>query len=71
VKTYVSESSVTGGTYYSIYKDIENIGKIFKVQDKADSFIKELKGRQQNISSKLESIKEEKTFAYLHTNDPK
>lgn len=71
VKTYVLESSVTGGTYDSIYKDIENIGKIFKVQDKADSFIKELKGRQQNISSKLESIKEEKTFAYLHTNDPK
>ncbi len=71
VKTYVLESSVTGGTYDSIYKDIKNIGEIFNVQDKADSFIKELKGRQQDISSKLESIKEEKTFAYLHTNDPK
>ncbi|MBU5253017.1 ABC transporter substrate-binding protein [Lysinibacillus capsici] len=71
IKTYVLESSVTGGTYDSIYKDIKNIGEIFNVQDKADSFIKELKGRQQDISSKLESIKEEKTFAYLHTNDPK
>ncbi|MGN4127598.1 ABC transporter substrate-binding protein [Lysinibacillus sphaericus] len=71
VKTYVLESSVTGGTYASIYKDIENIGKIFSVQDKADNFIKELKDRQTAITSKLESIKEHKTFAYLHTNDPK
>ncbi|WP_341300636.1 ABC transporter substrate-binding protein [Lysinibacillus sp. FSL H8-0500] len=71
VKTYVLESSVTGGTYDSIYKDIENIGEIFNVQDKAESFINELKGRQQDIASKLASIKDEKTFAYLHTNDPK
>ncbi len=71
VKTYVLESSITGGTYESIYKDIENVGQIFNVQDKAESFIKELKDRQKNISTKLESIKEHKTFAYLHTNDPK
>lgn len=70
VKTYVLESSVTGGTYESIYKDIENIGNIFQVQDKAESFIKELKSRQEAISSKLEAIDGEKTFAYLHTNDP-
>lgn len=43
VKTYVLESSVTGGTYDSIYNDIKNIGEIFNVQDKAASFIKELK----------------------------
>lgn len=71
IKTYVLESSVTGGTYASIYKDIENIGEIFSVQDKADSFIKELKDRQTAITSNLESIKDHKTFAYLHTNDPK
>ncbi|GKU82054.1 ABC transporter substrate-binding protein [Niallia sp. NCCP-28] len=71
VNTYVLESSVTGGTYSSIYKDIENLGNIFNVQDKAESFIKELKGRQTSIASKLASIKEEKTFAYLHMSDPK
>ncbi|MET3655567.1 ABC transporter substrate-binding protein [Sporosarcina psychrophila] len=70
IKTYVIESSVTGGTYDSIYKDIENIGNIFSVQDKADSFIKELKDKQTSITSKLESIQDHKTFAYLHTNDP-
>ncbi|WJD83636.1 ABC transporter substrate-binding protein [Priestia megaterium] len=71
INTYVLESSVTGGTYTSIYKDIKNLGKIFNVQDKAENFIKELKGRQEFISTKLSSIKEEKTFAYLHITDPK
>ncbi|WP_107943364.1 ABC transporter substrate-binding protein [Metasolibacillus sp. FSL H7-0170] len=70
VKTYVLESSVTGGTYASIYKDIENLGEIFNVQDKAQSFIDELKEKQQFIAKSLESITEHKTFAYMHTNDP-
>lgn len=71
IKTYVLESSVTGAKYDSIYKDIENVGEIFNVQDKAERFIKQLKDRQESITSKLASIKEEKTFAYLHTTDPK
>ncbi|QTH43209.1 ABC transporter substrate-binding protein [Cohnella sp. LGH] len=71
IKTYVLESSITGGTYESIYKDIENIGKIFNVKEEADRFTKELKDKQAAISAKLEGIKDHKTFAYLHTNDPK
>ncbi|MGG6310775.1 ABC transporter substrate-binding protein [Paenibacillus macerans] len=70
IKTYVLESSVTGGTYDSIYKDLENLGKIFSVEDKAQSFIQELKDRQAAIASKLSSITEQKTFAYLHMSDP-
>ncbi|PQP88815.1 ABC transporter substrate-binding protein [Paenibacillus sp. AR247] len=71
IKTYVLESSVTGGTYDSIYKDIEHLGEIFNVQDKAESFIQELKGKQEGIASKLAGIQAEKTFAYLHMSDPK
>ncbi|MEC1177985.1 ABC transporter substrate-binding protein [Metasolibacillus meyeri] len=71
IKTYVLESSVTGGTYASIYKDIENLGNIFSVQDKAQSFIDVLKAKEDAIAKSLESITENKTFAYLHTNDPK
>lgn len=70
VKTYVLESSVPGGTYDSVYKDIENLGEIFNVQDQAEKFIEELKGRQEAITTKLSSIKEERTFAYLHISDP-
>ncbi|CAM3658057.1 ABC transporter substrate-binding protein [Marinicrinis lubricantis] len=70
INTYVLESSIPGATYDSIYQDIENVGEIFNVQDKAQSFINELKGRQEAIASKLASIQENKTFAYLHTTDP-
>ena len=71
IKTYVLESSITGGTYESIYKDIKNLGNIFSVQEKAEGFIKKLKDKQASITSKLNTIKEEKTFAYLHITDPK
>lgn len=70
INTYVLESSIRGGTYDSIYKDIENTGKIFNVKDKADSFIKELKSKESNIENKLSSIKENRSFAYLHMSDP-
>lgn len=71
VKTYVLESSVTGSTYESVYKDIENVGKIFNVQEKAASYIKELQERQKGIDSKLASITDPKTFVYLHMSDDK
>ncbi|MEK6452678.1 ABC transporter substrate-binding protein [Caldifermentibacillus hisashii] len=71
IHTYVLESSITGGTYDSVYKDIENLGKIFDVQDKAKSFIKQLKEKQNSITSKLANIEEEKTFALLFMTDPK
>lgn len=70
IKTYVWESSVTGGSYASIYKDIENLGKIFDVEDKAAAFAKQLKDRQEEIASRLSSITEHKKFAYLHMSDP-
>ncbi|MEO3947752.1 ABC transporter substrate-binding protein [Gorillibacterium sp. CAU 1737] len=70
IKTYVLESSIPGGTYASIYKDIENVGKIFNVKEKADAFIQELKTRQEAIAAKLAGIKEQKTFVYLHMSDP-
>jgi len=71
IHTYVLESSITGGTYASIYEDIKNIGEIFKVEDKAKEFTKELKDKQNSVIKNLESIKKEKTFAYLHMTDPK
>jgi len=70
IHTYVLESSIKGGTYDTIYQDIDNIGQIFNMQDKANSFKKELQTKEQNIEHKLASIKENKTFAYLHMFDP-
>jgi iron complex transport system substrate-binding protein len=71
VGTYVLESSIKGGTYDSIYKDIDNLGEIFNVQDKAKAFSDKLKAHQKKITSKLSKIKKTQTFAYLHMSDPK
>lgn len=70
IKTFVLNSSITGGTFDSIYDDIDNLGKVFGVEDQADAFKKELKNRQATVTEKLAEIKEDKTFAYLHTTDP-
>lgn len=70
MKTFVLASSVTGGTYESVYEDIENLGNIFGVQDKAAAFSDKLKTRQKEISDNLAAIKEEKDFALLFITDP-
>lgn len=70
IKTFVLNSSVTGGTFASVYDDIDNLGKVFNVKDKADSFKEELQDRQATVDEKLAQIKEDQTFAYIHTTDP-
>jgi len=69
VKTYVLESSIAGGTYDSVYADIENLGKIFDVQENAQTFIDDLKKREEAVTSKLSTITENKTYVYLHMFD--
>lgn len=70
VKTYVLGSSVTGGTYESIYEDIANLGKIFDVGEAANKFSKELKERQLVIEETLATIKTDRDFALLFMSDP-
>jgi iron complex transport system substrate-binding protein len=71
VNTYALKSSIRGGTYDDIYQDIDNLGKIFNVLDKAKAFSNKLKAHQKKITSKLSKIKKTQTFAYLHMSDPK
>ncbi|MEI5993496.1 ABC transporter substrate-binding protein [Candidatus Enterococcus mansonii] len=70
IKTFVLNSSVTGGTFDSVYTDIDNLGKVFNVADKAEAFKSELKERQAAVHKKVAKIKNNQTFAYLHTTDP-
>lgn len=70
INTYVLGSSVTGGTFASIYDDITNLGKIFDAEEAADKFSGELKERQAVIADKLSSIKEERDFSILFITDP-
>ncbi|QAA23178.1 ABC transporter substrate-binding protein [Sporolactobacillus terrae] len=71
INTYVLKSSIKGGTYDSIYEDIDNLGKLFNVQDRAKAFSDQLKAKQKKITSDLTKIKKPQTFAYLHMSDPK
>lgn len=67
--TYVQETSATGATFDSVYKDIDNLGKIFNVPDKAAEFTKEIKGREEKLKEDTKD-REKQTFAYLHMTDP-
>ena len=69
IPTYVQETSVTGATFDSVYKDIENLGKIFDVPDAAAAFEQELKERQAALEEKV-ADKEVQTFAHLFMSDP-
>ncbi|KRN57518.1 ABC transporter substrate-binding protein [Carnobacterium divergens] len=70
IRTYLLESSVTGGTFDSIYQDIDNLGKIFNVEDKAKSFAAEIKAKETTLTTSLKKINQNQTFAYIHTMDP-
>ncbi len=70
VNTYVMNSSVTGATFDVVYSDIENLGKIFGVEEAAAAFAAELHAEQDALISALAAVEESKTFAYFHTSDP-
>ena len=43
----------------SIYQDIENMGKIFKVEDKAEALIEDTKAQISEIQDAVKDVKEE------------
>lgn len=69
INTFVLSSSVTGATFDSVYNDIDNLGKIFDVKDKAEAFKSELKTRQKALEEKVTS-EDNQTFALIFTSDP-
>ncbi|KAB2330316.1 ABC transporter substrate-binding protein [Bacillus mesophilum] len=63
INTFVQHASLTGGTLDSLYKDIEDIGQIFNVQDAAADYINELKEKQSAIEEK--ASEKPLTYAYV------
>ncbi|GAX46576.1 ABC transporter substrate-binding protein [Pseudolactococcus reticulitermitis] len=70
IPTYIMKTSIKGGTFNSIYGDIDNLGKIFNVKPVADKFKTELKAREAALKDSLKDVKKTQTFAYIHSNDP-
>ncbi|WP_244444670.1 ABC transporter substrate-binding protein [Paenibacillus camerounensis] len=64
IQTYLQNTSVKGATLDSLYKDIEQIGQIFDVQENATAYIGELKQRAQAIKDQA-AASNAKTFAYV------
>lgn len=63
IKTFLQHTSVKGATLDSLYKDIEELGKIFNVQSRAADYTAELKKRAEALKAKSAGIS--KTFAYV------
>lgn len=60
INTYtVTGTIVEDETIENVYTDIENLGKIFKVEDKADALIKELKQEVGDASKTVGELKQE------------
>jgi len=64
IRTYVNGTSVKGATLDTLYQDIENIGKIFDIQDKANEHVAKLKERAEALKTSFADAKPQ-TFAFV------
>lgn len=64
IATFVHSTSVKGATLNSLYQDIEQIGQIFDVQDKAAEHIKKLQERGEALKSRFAGASSQ-TFAFV------
>jgi len=64
IRTYVSGTSIKGATLNSLYRDIEQIGQIFDVQDKAAEHIAKLKERAEALKTRFADA-ESRKFAFV------
>ncbi|MDN4603008.1 ABC transporter substrate-binding protein [Paenibacillus sp. F6_3S_P_1C] len=55
IKTYVQNTSVTGASLDSLYKDITELGEIFNVQAKAAAYVEQLKVREEALKARASS----------------
>lgn len=66
VMTYVQESSnKSKPTLEDVYRDILNIGKIFRVQDRAEALVEEIRSELEDIQAQIGSVDQPlKVFVY-------
>lgn len=65
IDTWVLRSSAPNSKVDDLYRDITDIGKIFDVQEKAESWAKELEERMTKVDKVLGDISDERTYLYL------
>ena len=69
VKIYATEGTcVSNPTFENIYNDIINIGKIFRVEDRAAELVAQLKQREAVVTSKVKGLDPVSVFYYDSDN---
>lgn len=70
IQTYVQETSVQNATFESVYRDIEQIAKLFNVEKQAKDFSSKLKEREGQLKERAKATNQKQTFALLFMSDP-
>jgi iron complex transport system substrate-binding protein len=75
INVYAVEGECGGGTgvngvYDTLYNDIANIGKIFGVEEKAQTLVAELQGRVAVVQEKVAGLEPVKVFIYYGGEGP-
>lgn len=65
IKTYIQKASLKNSELKDVFYDIEQIGKIFDIQDEAKKYISKLEGDLNNIQQKLSSVKEKQKAVFM------
>lgn len=68
VNVYVQKNTAPENRPYTVnnvFEDINNIGKIFNIQDKTTAYVNSLKDNLANIKSKTDTLKSKKTVLIL------
>lgn len=66
ITPYVSKATYTeGATMEDVYEDFENLGEIFKIEDKAEELINSIQEEISDVQEKMSSVEEKKNvFVY-------
>lgn len=71
IHTYIVDNSASGGdnpqprTVERLYNDIENFGKIFGIEDRAQAMIDDMKARAAKIAERVDTLPEEEKVTVL------
>ncbi|MGP1454893.1 MAG: ABC transporter substrate-binding protein [Treponema sp.] len=71
INMYISEGSyIANCTIANTYNDIRNLGKIFKVEKKAEELIASLQAREKTVTEKLKNAQPVRCFVFdSHSNE--
>lgn len=69
IKTFVQNTSVKGADLESLFKDIEQIGQIFDIQERATKYAEDLRKRVDTIKSIAPTADKPVSFAYISSSE--